>query len=237
MKSVIVDSRIRVQDRRALELLGYYPLELPPSSMLGEAVCSHPDTLIFNYGKEFITSADYCDGAGYIFSDLRERHSNVNIRFTSDTLGKTYPYDTKFNALFCGGELFARVESISNAILSLAEREGIRVNPVKQGYPACSVLSLGNSAITADKGMAIAMEKRGISVTLISEGGIALPPHKCGFIGGASAVLKSKVYFFGDYRQHSDANLIERAIFDAGYTPISLSELPLVDLGGAIFVE
>lgn len=237
MKSIIVDSRIRDAELRALMLLGFSPIPLPRSRLLGQAVASHPDTLIFKYGRELITSADYCDEAAYVFSDIRERHQDIRITFTADTFGASYPSDTRFNALFCGGELFCRTESISESILRLAKREEIRVNSVNQGYPACSVLSLGNSAITSDKGMARAMENRGISVTLIREGYIDLPPHKYGFIGGASVVLQSKVCFFGDYTKHPDADIIEKAIRNAGYTPHSLSALPLTDLGGAIPIE
>ena len=237
MKSIIVDSRIRDAELGALMLLGFFPITLPRSRFLGEAVASHPDTLIFKYGRELITSADYCDEAAYVFSDIRERHEDIKITFTSDTLGECYPNDTFFNALICGRELFCKSESISRSILALAEREGLRVNPVNQGYPACSVLSLGGSAITSDKGMARAMEKRGIEVTLIREGYITLPPHQYGFIGGASVVLQSKVCFFGDYTKHPDADIIERAIHNAGYTPHSLSTLPLADLGSAIPLE
>ena len=237
MKSIIVDSRIRDADKRSLMLSGYSPIELPKSRFLGEEVASHPDTLIFKHRNELLTSADYCDEAAYVFSDIREHHPNVKITFTSDILAKEYPSDTRFNALVCGEELFCRTESISPSVLELAERHGLRVNAVKQGYPACSVLSLGNSAITADRGMAKVMEKRGIDVTLIREGFIDLMPHQYGFIGGASLVLKSKVCFFGDYRLHPDADIIDKAIVDAGYTPISLSPFSLVDLGGGLLLE
>jgi len=237
MKSVIVDKRIRDCEKRMLMLSGYPVIELPASKLLGQAVASHPDTLIFKYKNEIISSADYCDEAAYVFSDIRENHKDVKIIFTSDTLSAEYPADTRFNALVCGGELFCRTDSISRAILELAEREKIHVNPVKQGYPACSVLSLGTRAVTADLGMARAMEKRGIDVKLIREGFIALPPYEYGFIGGASAVLQNKVYFFGDYKLHPDADAIEKSVYDAGYTPISLSTLPLVDLGGAVLLE
>ncbi len=237
MKTVLVDSRIGKEVRHALELLGFSPIELPRSVRLGEAVCSHPDTLIFKYRKQIIVSADYCDEAAYVFTELRERHADISIHFAEDTLGAKYPEDTKFNALICAGELFCKKDSISKSILELAEREGLRVNHVRQGYPACSALAIGNSAITSDIGLARAMRARGIDVTLIRVGHISLPPHEYGFIGGASSVFGGKVFFFGDYKLHPDADKIESAILRAGFVPVSLSASPLVDLGGAVFFE
>lgn len=237
MKTVIVDSRIGKNERYALELFGYNPLELPRSKHLGEAVASHPDTLLFRYKNEIIASADYCNEAAFVFTELRERHPSLKISFSAEKLGRCYPQDAKFNALICGGELFCKTDSISKSVLELAKQEGLRVNHVRQGYPACSVLSLGNFAITSDRGMAHALEARGIDVTLIREGHIALAPHEYGFIGGASCVFDDTVCFFGDYRLHPDGNTIDEAVRRAGFIPRSLSSAPLVDLGGAIFLE
>ena len=237
MRTVIVDFRITDEMKEGIVRLGLHPILLSPSFRLGGAVASHPDTLFFKYGDDLISSLDYSREYPDIFKAIRERHPNIKLTLTDDVLGQVYPLDTKFNALVCRGELFARTDSISEEIIRTASRYGLRVNSVRQGYPACSVLSLGKTAILSDRGIARVLSERGIDFTLIREGHISLFPHEYGFIGGASFVYRDKVCFFGDYRLHPDGDFIERSVLAAGLTPVSLAASALTDLGGAVLLE
>lgn len=234
MKLLIVDSRITEKCERYLLKEGFSLIKLPPDKALGEAVASHPDTVMFYLDGELVTTADYCDCAPYVFSDIRELYPNVRISFTADERKAEYPYDCIMNALVVGKRIFCKSDSVSEAVLELADRLGYEICHTRQGYPACSALAFGNNVITADPGLARTMEAKGISVTIISPGGISLPPHEYGFIGGASGVIGNKIYFLGDLMTHPDGKLIYRVIEEAGYTPVSLSDEPLADLGGII---
>ena len=209
---------------------------MPRSDKLSDAVASHPDMLIFYHNGNIITSANYCERFPYVFSDIREL-SNAAITFTEDTQEPKYPKDAIFNALCADEYIFLKEDTVSQAVKDFAKKEGLKTVNVNQGYPACCALTFGNNAITADRGLADAMTRHGVKVTLISEGGISLPPHKYGFIGGASGVVGRKVYFFGDIMNHPDGQLICNAIKEAGYTPISLSDEPLRDFGGIISLQ
>ena len=234
MKILLIDNRISVDCERSLIKSGFNLVKLPPDPDLGEAVSSHPDTLLFYAEGEIITTADYCDRAAYVFSDLRELLPQTKLTFTSDKRGKKYPCDAIMNALVIDKKIYANLNYISPAIKELAERERFELIHVNQGYPACSVLAFGKAAITADKGIAEVLEKCGIKVTLIRSGHISLPPYDYGFIGGASFKDESKVYFFGDLSSHPDCNLIKDALKSEGYTAVSLSNEPLSDFGGAL---
>ena len=234
MKLLIVDSRISEKCERSLLKEGFMLLKLPPDQSLGEAVCSHPDTLMFHLNGELLTTADYCDCAPYVFSDIREYVPHIKMHFLSDQRSAKYPEDCILNALVVGNKIFCKSDSASKAIHLLAERLGYEICHTNQGYPACSTLALGNRVITADKGLAKVFSAHNIEVTLISEGHISLPPHSYGFIGGASGVVGSKVYFFGDIMTHPDGQLIYDTVKEAGYIPISLSDEPLCDFGGII---
>ena len=236
MKTIIVDQRITDKCEYSLLKEGFFIIKLPADNSLGQAVESHPDTVMLYADGEIVTTADYCDTAAYVFSDLREYCPNVKISFTADIRKPEYPYDCLMNALVIGKRIFRKTDTVSDAILELAKRKGYEICHVNQGYPACTVLAFGNSAITADRGMAKVLEEKGIKVTIISQGAISLPPHEYGFIGGASGVYNKKVYFFGDINKHPDCEIIKRAIEDEGYTPISLSSEPLSDFGGIIFL-
>ena len=240
IKIAIVDSRISDLAERRLTLSGYRVITLPPFSKLSSAVASHADMLIKRIGNELISNADYCEEASYVFTDLSMMSvgSGLRFMFTADEVGAEYPKDVGLNALEIGGKLFCRVASTSPGVLKAAELCGIEPVNVNQGYPACTVLKLSeHSAITADEGMARALERHGINVTKISQGHIDLPPHEYGFIGGAGAVHDGKLFFFGNPDLHPDSGTILSAAEAEGLEIVRLSDTKLRDLGGIVFLE
>ena len=226
------------EGKRALMMLGARVLELPPLNTLPAAIASHPDTLIAKVGKRLVTSADYCDRAAYIFSDVREYHPWISVTFASDEPGERYPYDARYNALITDGKIFVNTKNISDAVINAADSLGILPVHVNQGYPACATLVPKDGvAVTADAGIMEALSKNGIDVLLIKSGGIALPPYEYGFIGGACCVIRGKVYFFGDPMTHPDGERIIAFLESFGIGWLSLFGGGLVDLGGATVID
>jgi hypothetical protein len=86
-------------------------------------------------------------------------------------------------------------------------------------------------------GIANKLRNLGVNVLLIEPGHISLPPYEYGFIGGASGVCGDKVYFLGNIKLHPDGERMEKFIRDAGLIPVNLSDEPLVDLGGLMFIS
>lgn len=236
MICALVDERIDSASERALMIRGFRVIRLPASDKLSCAVASHPDMLLFYFQNKIISSAEYCESAPYVFSDIRELLPSVSIAFTNESLEKSYPRDAIFNALTVGGHLFCKADTVSPALLSYAKELGLKLHTVKQGYPACTTLAFGNAAVTADRGMARALSDAGIKVTLIVSGGIELPPYEYGFIGGAAGVFRDTVYFLGNLDTHPDSELIRSAIEAEGFKAVSLSDGPLRDLGRIIFI-
>ena len=238
MTTALVDERISYKCERELLIRGFHTVRLPAQPTLQPPIASHPDTLLFYHDNEIITSADYCERAPYVFSDLRVMYPDIKITFTEDILGNEYPKDVPFNALALSDMLFARENSLSPAVARHAAKRGMKIVGTKQGYPACATLALSQTAvITADEGLKKTYEAHGIDVTLIRHGGITLAPYEYGFIGGASGVFCDKVYFLGDYTTHPNYKIIEEAIYSHGMTPVSLSDEPLADLGGIVFIK
>ncbi len=237
MKIVLADERISDKCRRGLELRGFFPILLPPHPALPEPICSHPDSLIFYTRRELFTPAEYCERAAYVFSDIREYAPDIKIHFTSDILGSKYPEDARMNAKPLGDKLLLNKRTVSDAILSFAGEKGLDIVNTRQGYPACTALSLDGLVITADEGIKRALRDTNIKTAMIDYGGISLPPYDTGFIGGASGVYKDQVFFLGDCKTHPSCDIIERELKAYGYSPISLSDEPLSDLGGLIFLD
>ena len=221
---------------RALLKRGFRVIKLPPCDKLGAPVASHPDMLLFYHGGNIIASAEYCERFPYVFSDIRE-FSNARLSFCDEIYGKDYPKDAIFNALTIGNFIFLKEDTVSEAVKDYAKGAGLTPVHTKQGYPACTTLAFGGSAITADRGLATTLTRHEIKVTLISNGGISLFPYEYGFIGGAAGVFGNTVYFLGDISSHPDFDKIKAALDYEGYIPCSLSDEPLVDLGRIIFVD
>lgn len=237
MKIAIVDNRIPIDMERSLSARGYRVISLPPSPRLSSPIASHPDMLIKLIGGELVTTADYCECAGAEISMIYDS-TRLKCHFTADLHGERYPEDVIFNSLTLGKRIYARLDSLSPYLKQLAEKMGYELCRVNQGYPACTVLKLSDEAvITADKGIAETLGRDGVRVYGISDGGISLPPYDYGFIGGAAGAANGEVYFLGNLDLHPSCDVIKKAIFDEGYTPISLSDEPLADLGRILFID
>lgn len=223
----------------ALVMHGFYPVLMPPYSALDDAVAGHTDMLLFPAGDTLITHGDYCLEQEEHMKLVREllREWDIGLRFISEHASREYPNDAILNALQIGDRLFCKTDTVAPAVLEYAQARGLKTVHVKQGYPACTVLRLSPSAaITADMGMARALEREGVRVTLIEEGGISLPPYSHGFIGGAGGVFRDTLFFVGRIETHKSYEIIRKAALSEGLRTVSLGDGMLTDVGGILFV-
>ncbi len=237
----IVDSRISENCEEELLARGFEVIKLAKDERLGEAVASHTDMIIFRYNDTFIGSRSYFEKNKTIFEKIKNSLPYFNFILTDDEIFCDYPHDAIFNALGLGDKLFAKTDTVSSAVLDLAEANDLKIIKVKQGYPACTTLAVGDSfAITSDKGMAKVLRASGVEVLEIPESdAIKLPPYKNGFIGGATGVFENTVYFIGNLYAHPFGKEIERAVALRGYEAVSLDSScdALFDLGGMILIN
>ena len=237
----IVDERISEGCAKRLSEDGFEIIRLPRDERLGEAVASHTDMLLFRLGNTVVASREYFEKNVAVFDALKRALPRFEFVLSDEGISHEYPHDAIFNALRIGERLFAKTDTVSREILTLAEREGISTVSVKQGYPACTALSVdGRLVITADEGLARIMESHGIRVLRIKDSeSILLPPYKNGFIGGTAGVFGNKVYFMGNLRAHPSSDIIERELNALGYGAVSLdpSSDSLLDLGGIMLIN
>lgn len=218
---------------------GYRLIKLPPCPALPTPMASHTDMLLCRLGNELICSEEYRNHEPEIVCAINDICVGLGIKllFTNERFGGVYPFDCLLNALQIADKVFCREASISKFVIERAREMNLQICPVKQGYPACTVLRLDDSrVITADRGMARAIRSQGIAVTEIANGGINLTPYPYGFIGGCAARADGAVYFLGDPSTHPSFPAISQAISEAGLTIRPLSDEPLRDLGGLILL-
>ncbi len=237
IKIAIVDERIPIDALRALNARGFRVVTMPPSRKLPTPLASHTDMLLARVGGEYVTSADYLEEAPFGTQEIYDL-TRTKIHFTADIFGEEYPRDAIFNSLIMGEHLFIKADTASPYLLSLAKEKGYNIVPVKQGYPACTVLKLSETAaITADDGMKKALTECGVRVYKISSGGISLAPYEYGFIGGCAGIYDGCVYFMGNPKLHPDGEKIISAISAEGLRAVSLTTDRLLDVGGIFFTE
>lgn len=236
----IIDERISPACEAALIKEGYELIKLPPDERLGKAVSSHTDMLLFRHGRTLIGSRVYFEKHAELFDTLRERLTDLDIRLSDEEQTSEYPRDAIFNALVIGNRLFCKIDSVSREILRYADENGMKVINVNQGYPACATLAINDSlAVTADLGMARALEAEGICVLSVENTKkIKLKPFEYGFIGGTAGINESRVYFFGNVASLPYRDALEKSLRSHGCEAISLDEESdfLSDLGGIILI-
>lgn len=186
-------------------------VRLPRFAALDAPVSDHPDMLLFVYkGRILCPEAYYMQNKHILAGNAGAVQTHTHIHEYGGICA--YPGDVALNALRMrfpdrGDVVLCRAESTARELLSMFDRCNI-IN-IRQGYSACSACKVTERAIiTADKGEALAAERLGADVLLISPGGIALPGYDTGFIGGASARIGDALFFFGDPMLHHDGERI-----------------------------
>jgi hypothetical protein len=196
MKNLIVDFRIHNEEKEYLVSRGYNLLICPPSNLLYEAVCGHPDMLMHITGNSIMVHKDMSSEFIHNLTLL-----NYKVHKSNLTLQTKYPYNIGLNSLSIGN-LFVHSVKFTDTNLLLLTKNKKLVN-VKQGYTKCSTCIVNNHAIiTSDVSIAKALSLEGIDVLLIPPGDILLPGLNYGFIGGATGLIEDNVLAFYGHLDH-----------------------------------
>ena len=239
MAAVLADNRLSDEAKCALSDMGFKVISLPAAEELRPSpLASHADIVIFRHKKTVITSKHYFEANRALFDALRADYK-ATVLCDQGHRGADYPFDAALNALVIGNRIFCKTDTVSPLIIEYAKDAGLEIIHTKQGYPACTTLTISdNAAITADEGMSKVLKKCGIRTYVISNSEkILLPPYEYGFIGGCGGAYGASLYFTGDIDSHPDAQAIKAAIREQGLEPTSLTSGALVDLGGLLFFE
>jgi hypothetical protein len=191
--------------------------------------------LVFFLGKEYLCTKEYYFQAKDIFEQINAL--GYTPIFTDEIHGKDYPSDVLFNALPLKKHIYGLSAALSRELTKLAQKNGMEIINVRQGYTKCSVCKVTEFAIiTADWGIAKEAQARGVDVLKIQVGHVRLDGYDCGFIGGASGADEKSVFFCGDILSHPDGEAIKTFCRKHGKECISLSNEPLFDVGTLFFL-
>ena len=160
----------------------------------------------------------------------------ILVRARPSELGRVYPESAAFCALCLDRYFIHNLKITEPRLLDAAREAGKTLVDVKQGYARCSSAAVdGRSVITADPGIAAALEKLGdVDVLTVTPGHVLLPGFDHGFIGGASGRVGDELVFSGDLSAHPDFAAIGRFAEERGVRIRYFPEFPLTDIGSII---
>lgn len=188
----------------------------------------HPDMLGFARGCKLWLNREYYIANSELFDSI-----GADICLCDERYG-SYPDDVRFNGFAIGDTLFGRAASLCSDLKS----DFASVCNLKQGYAKCSAAVFGGNVITADRGIASAVNEFGGDVLLIEPGSVALEGYGYGFIGGALVcVSDDTLVSFGDITTHLQGEEIVRFANDRGFDIVSSRAGGLYDHGGLLVID
>ncbi len=211
-------------------------ITLPSDDAVDAPVRAHPDMILCIIGSTLITDRAYYSAHRAVL-DRVARLGGLSVITSDHPRGKVYPADVGFNATVTSAHIICNTKTVAPEVLTTAEKLGLTVVHVNQGYAACSCIVTDDVVITSDVGIHATLATRGIPVSLASNRGISLPGYDVGFIGGAGGFSDGTLYFYGSIGGIECERDIKRIAEKYGYRIRCLSNNPLTDRGGIKFIK
>ncbi len=232
--------RVAAIDGRAGEVfeaqllkLGIEPVKTGKFQRVYDSVAFHPDIVMHHLGDDKIVYAPGTD-TGFL-SKLRDY--GFRLIKGGTVLTDKYPGDIAYNVARIGNYAVHDFRHTDPVLKKALEIEGVEFINVKQGYSKCSICILNESCIiTSDKGIAKAVEKKGVEALLIgADENILLPGLDKGFIGGSTGLIGSNVLAVtGDIKRLKSFEMIAEYLAIKGVEIVCLGDGHIMDIGSII---
>ena len=218
------------------EILGqrYRVVGLPPDETLDTPIQCHPDSIFAVIGDELITPRSYYSAYPALIGEIASL-GGFRLTLSDAPRGPVYPLDTGMHAAVGHSFVICRPDSTAPELLDAAERAGLRIVPVRQGYAECSCLIADDTVLTFDAGIARVLGQSGIESVLLPSGGVSLPGYAGGFFGGACGFHDGILYVCGDVSALPCYDELERFADSRVYRIQALSAGAVTDIGGIRF--
>ncbi len=200
-----------------------------PSEALYDAVKCHAD-MLFHHLSDDVAVAE-SKQAEYLFAQT----PYLNI-CSKKVLSGIYPYDIAYNAARVGKYLICNSSYTDGFILNYAQKHGIEIIDVKQGYAKCNICIISeNAVITSDIGIKSALGNFPVECLLIDDKSVLLKDFKHGFFGGATGkIAPDKLAVNGNIKYHNNAEEIISFAKKHSVEVISLNDGYIEDIGSIL---
>ena len=244
-KYVIVDFRMREEEKRYLESLGYQIINSGYNTELYDEIAAHVDISYVKVGNEIIVSPD----------KFVELNKILECNVGKAELKAEYPSDVPYNVCIMGKKAIHNFKYTDPILKEKLIKEGYELIDVSQGYTKCSIAVIDdNSCITSDIGIAKTLMDKGIDVLFVYEPDIHLlkrtnsneqfesrmyfeESDMQGFIGGAMVNLGEEIVLFGDLNNLLNKDKIVKFIQSKSKKIKEFKDLDIIDYGGIVTIE
>ena len=229
----------RIPESYTNELKKHLPVSVflgfgPEDTKVYSSISCHPDIYFFQLDAGTIVHAPGIDRS--FLEKLRACGVNL-VSGEKDPLGE-YPSTALYNAARVGDKIFLNKKHADKKVLEAAEKEGLAIIDVPQGYTRCSVLAVsGNAFITSDRKIAVSGRDNGFEVLEVNSDCVELLGENHGFIGGGGGMNPyGELVILGDTKFHPDGQKINDFINIHSRGFIFTENLPLLDAGSLFFL-
>ena len=228
MKYVIVAENFPEESAEKLKKYGELVRTRANKNLL-KGLDSHTDILVHPIPSgELVVDRENFEYYKKIFPDKK-------ILPSHSSLSKKYPKDVPLNAFTFKNYFIHNLKFTDQVLLDYYKNSAYELINIKQGYGKCSSLVTSDFIITSDGGIYESL-KDFIPIYKINHGEIKLQNFNYGFIGGASGVYGKKIFFTGDFSNHSSHEEILRIISNYDYEIEILSDETIEDFGSIYFI-
>lgn len=235
MKFAIVGGSIRPDDELGLINRGFETIKIPPCRTISGAVSTHADTVLFFLRDRLFLPREYYEENREVIDRILVIGAYTPV-LTESLPRSPYPYDVPLCAInLSDNAVIACRRHLAPEVIGYCEENSIPIYNTNQGYAKCTAAHVGG-IISADRSTLSAARGNGIPTLEISQGNVLLDGYDYGFIGGASGFDGKNIYFCGDVDLHPDGVRIRKFCASLGVGCISLSSLPLHDVGSIFFI-
>lgn len=228
MKYVIVAENFPEEAAEKLKAYGKVVRTRANKNLL-KGLDTHTDILVHPFPKgEIVVDRDNFEYYKKIFPDKK-------ILPSHSILSKKYPKDVSLNAFTFKNYFIHNLKYTDKFLLDYYKESGYDLVNIKQGYAKCSSLVTDDFIITSDGGIYESLRDF-IPIYKIDHKQIKLQNFNYGFIGGATGVLGKKIFFTGDFSNHSSHEEILKIINKYNYEIEILSDETIEDFGSIYFI-
>ena len=235
MKQLIIDKRMRKEEKEKLKELGYNLVEIQENLNVYEEISSHVDIFACRVGQKLIIEPNQYE---LISKKISKKYK---IEKGQEKIESNYPCDIKYNVCTIGKKALHNFEFCDPKIKQELIEQGYELINTTQGYTNCSIAVIDeNSAIVTDKGLYKILQKHNMDVLYLQyELDIKLLTSKGyskrrGFIGGAIAKIGNKIIIFGDLDKIDEEEIIREFISRKELEILEFKGLDVIDYGGII---
>ena len=231
-KRVIIDNRIRKNEKEKLIELGYELIEINESTKVYPEISSHVDIFACKVrDKIIIEPTQYPNIMLYAKNSIKGQ----------DEVQEKYPDDIKYNVCTIGKKAIHNFQYTDAKLKQELINNNYELINTTQGYTNCSIAVIDdNSAIVSDKGLYKILKFHDID-TLLVENNLDIKllngenySSKKGFIGGCITRLGDSIIVFGDLNKIDIDGRIRDFITSKNLKIIEFKEFDIIDYGGLI---